>query len=56
MGILDYYVEKDMLKKDNIDTIMSKMPVLLKQYNNNYRPIYHLESIFLTITNELQYT
>ena len=55
MGILDYYIEKDMLETQNIDIIMDKMHILLKQYNNNYRPIYHLESIFLTITNELRY-
>ena len=33
--------------------INSEVLYYLKQYNNNYRPIYHLENIFLTITNEL---
>lgn len=30
----------------NISKIMAKIFVFLKHYNNNYRPIYHLESIF----------
>ena len=40
--------------KVELDSIMEKMYVFLKQYNNNYRPIYHLESIFFYIITILQ--
>jgi len=33
-------------KKDPTTKILSHIYVFLKYYNNNYRPIYHLESIF----------
>jgi hypothetical protein len=33
-------------KKPSITEILSHIYVFLKYYNNNYRPIYHLESIF----------
>jgi len=32
---------------------MSELHVFLKQYNNNYRPIYHLEAIFLSLLTKL---
>jgi hypothetical protein len=34
------------IKGKNITEILSNIYVFLKYYNNNYRPIYHLESIF----------
>jgi hypothetical protein len=37
------------LKKEDITDILDKVFVFLKYYNNNYRPIYHLESILFTI-------
>jgi hypothetical protein len=33
-------------KQDDISDILQRIFVFLKYYNNNYRPIYHLESIF----------
>ena len=33
---------------------MDALHVFLKQYNNNYRPIYHLESIILCLITKLQ--
>jgi hypothetical protein len=36
-----------------ISSILSKTYVFLKYYNNNYRPIYHLESIFFYIITKL---
>lgn len=33
-------------KTEDISAILQKIFVFLKYYNNNYRPIYHLESIF----------
>ena len=37
----------------NIDELMIKMYVFLKYYNNNYRPIYHLESFIFNIIKEI---
>ena len=53
MSILFEMVDNGQIKNGSLRKILDKMPLLLKQYNNNYRPIYHLENIFLTITNEL---
>lgn len=51
--ILTHYIENGSLLKKQIDYILEKLPDTLKQYHNNYRPIYHLENIFLTIINEI---
>jgi len=37
----------------SIQKIMSKIYPFLLYYNNNYRPIYHLEMIFLYLINEI---
>lgn len=37
-----------------ITSILSKVYVFLKYYNNNYRPIYHLESIFFYIIEKVR--
>jgi hypothetical protein len=41
------------LVETDISDIIDKIYVFLKYYNNNYRPIYHLESIFYTIITKL---
>jgi hypothetical protein len=41
------------LSRQNISLIIDKIFVFLKYYNNNYRPIYHLESIFFTMITKL---
>jgi hypothetical protein len=51
--ILSYYITENKLQPEHIQKITNKLPQLLKQYNNNYRPIYHLENIFLTIVREV---
>lgn len=54
--ILYYFVKNDKLKLDDTSKIYYKLYTFLKFYNNNYRPIYHLESFiyYLCITiNEL---
>jgi hypothetical protein len=43
--ILSHMIEKDYLKGDDISDVLIKMYSFLKYFNNNYRPIYHLESI-----------
>ena len=43
--ILSYFVENDLLKGQDISDVLTRMYNFLKYFNNNYRPIYHLESI-----------
>ena len=38
---------------NTMNRLLSKVYVFLKYYNNNYRPIYHLESIFFYIITEI---
>jgi hypothetical protein len=51
--ILAHYIELGSLTTTQIEKILDKMPIFLKQYHNNYRPIYHLENIFLLIIREI---
>ena len=47
--ILKYFIDNNNLSKQNISNILKKIFIFLKYYNNNYRPIYHLESILFYI-------
>lgn len=42
--ILDTLINKNLIDKDNLPKIMIKTYCFLQYYNNNYRPIYHLEN------------
>jgi hypothetical protein len=42
--ILTNLIELKKIKKQNMSNILLKTYSFLKYYNNNYRPIYHLES------------
>lgn len=44
--ILTHFIKDEKLKKEDISNVLQKTYSFLKYYNNNYRPIYHLESIF----------
>jgi hypothetical protein len=44
--ILSHFVKSQHLEPAVISEITTKIYTFLKYYNNNYRPIYHLESIF----------
>ena len=44
--IMSHFLCKDKIKMENVTDILRKTYPFLKYYNNNYRPIYHLESIF----------
>jgi hypothetical protein len=44
--ILHYFIHEKYLENVNMCEVLEKIFVFLKYYNNNYRPIYHLESIF----------
>ena len=51
--MLTYFIENRYLKTEDISDILIKSYTFLKYYNNNYRPIYHLESIMFTIINKI---
>jgi len=43
-------------KKEHITEILNDIFVFFKYYNNNYRSIYHLESILLCMLNKIHYS
>jgi hypothetical protein len=51
--ILRYFIENQSLNSQDITDILDKSYYFLKYYNNNYRPIYHLESIMFYIINKI---
>lgn len=50
--LMDLIVNEKIMEKD-ISDIMTKTHSFLKYYNNNYRPIYHLENMLLYITSKI---
>uniref|UniRef100_A0A6C0INV9 Uncharacterized protein n=1 Tax=viral metagenome TaxID=1070528 RepID=A0A6C0INV9_9ZZZZ len=51
--VLSYYINNNMLLTTDISDILLQSHSFFKYYNNNYRPIYHLENIFFIIINKL---
>ena len=51
--ILSYFVKNYELEPQIVTDITLKIFTFLKYYNNNYRPIYHLESIFFTFITKI---
>jgi hypothetical protein len=51
--IIRYFIENNYLSEENISDILIRTYSFLKYYNNNYRPIYHLESIIFYIINKI---
>ena len=51
--IIEYFIENNKINEKDISDILEKSYVFLKYYNNNYRPIYHLESIMFYIVNKV---
>jgi len=52
--IIVHIIQSKVLSENSINIILKKTYIFLKYYNNNYRPIYHLESMFFTIINQIQ--
>ena len=44
--IISHFINNKSLNDDNLEKIYLKLSQFLIYYNNNYRPIYHLESFF----------
>lgn len=53
--IMSYFIKAGSLSKTDASDILRKTHTFLKHYNNNYRPIYHLESIFFYILNKIHH-
>jgi hypothetical protein len=51
--ILGHFIKTRQLEDDTIHDILEKTHTFLKYYNNNYRPIYHLESIMFYIITKI---
>jgi hypothetical protein len=47
--VLYHFICEKYLTKTDMPALMHKTYTFLKYYNNNYRPIYHLENMFYTI-------
>lgn len=52
--ILYFFIQSGRLKGKNTSDVLDRCYVFLKYYNNNYRPIYHLESILFYLLTKLQ--
>ena len=52
--VLSYFIQRNIFTEGEIEKILEKIFIFLKYYNNNYRPIYHLESIFFYIITIIQ--
>lgn len=53
--ILTHFIENNHLQESDITDILVRSYTFLKYYNNNYRPIYHLESILFYIINKINH-
>lgn len=53
--ILYYLIDTNYINEENMDNILNKLYVQLKFYNNNYRPIYHLEIIIYNIISNIHH-
>jgi hypothetical protein len=51
--ILSHFIRLKQLDEETVRDILEKTHSFLKYFNNNYRPIYHLESIMFYIINKI---
>ena len=49
--ILTYLIKEDFIKEKNISSVIVNLYKFIQYYNNNYRPIYHLESFIFYLIN-----
>ena len=53
LQIVEELVKKKRLKDEDMPDIFIKIYSFLQYYNNNYRPIYHLESIIFYLVKKV---
>ena len=51
--IITYFTLHNNISEENLKDILFNLHIQIKQYNNNYRPIYHLENMLLNIINNI---
>jgi hypothetical protein len=51
--IIEHLVMQGFLKDEDMNDVLVKMYKFLEYYNNNYRPIYHLESFSIYLINKI---
>jgi hypothetical protein len=51
--IITHFIENDSLQGERISNVPIKTHLFFKYFNNNYRPIYHLESMLFYIINQV---
>lgn len=51
--IMNYFIHTGKLTDEDMNRLLDKVYTFLKYYNNNYRPIYHLESIFFYLITKV---
>jgi hypothetical protein len=51
--ILSSLIEKKIIKKEDLTSIMIKTYCFFQYYNNNYRPIYHLENYLFFLATKI---
>jgi hypothetical protein len=51
--ILDYFIQHKHLNEEKINIILPKIYTFLKLFNNNYRPIYHVENLLFFICKQI---
>ena len=51
--ILSELMEKNLIKDDDISEILLKTNIFFKFFNNNYRPIYHIENLLFFVIKRI---
>jgi len=52
-NIIIHFIQNESLRDRGITNVLIKTHLFFKYFNNNYRPIYHLESILFYIINQV---
>ena len=53
--IFSQLIERKLLNSDDLKLIMIKTFTFFQYYNNNYRPIYHLENFLLYVVSVIHH-
>lgn len=53
--ILSSLIEQKMISEEKISRVLIKTYIFFQYYNNNYRPIYHLENLFFYLMKEINF-
>jgi hypothetical protein len=51
--ILSFLIKENKIKREDISDILIKTYHFFQYYNNNYRPIYHVENYFLFLAKRI---